>query len=160
MAATQSSNSSSAIESATRLHNLWFFIYVGVLVIAAALTYVVWRTGNNVQRAIQTEADARIAEAGAEGGRANERAGNLEVEAAQLRIRAAEAERQLLELKERTTPRIITDAQKSIIASAMAGLAVLPAARTRQSVAVFSTSTAFESAALAEGTGFFGPLRR
>ena len=121
MAAAQSSNSShqSGIDTAVATHNLLFWAYLFVLVAVVGFTYAVWRSGNKVQDAIRSDADARITEAKAEGARANERAGKLEREAAELREqaavqqeRAAKAEQELIEVKARVTPRHLTADQR------------------------------------------------
>jgi hypothetical protein len=42
---------------------LWLFAaYIGVLVLAAVFTWLVWHSGNKLQDAIRADAGARIAE--------------------------------------------------------------------------------------------------
>lgn len=50
-----------AIAAAQRLHNRIFAIYVGLLVLTVVGTYLVWKTGNDAQDAIQADAAQRIA---------------------------------------------------------------------------------------------------
>ena len=61
MAIQPSSSSASVIERAVNL-NFWLFVaYVGILVLAAVLTWLVWHSGNKVQSAIRVDAEAKIA---------------------------------------------------------------------------------------------------
>jgi hypothetical protein len=59
------SQPSSPIETAATAHTRLFFLYVGVLVVAAlataVLTVLVWRSGNKYTDAIRADAEARIA---------------------------------------------------------------------------------------------------
>lgn len=50
----------SAIESAITSNNRIFFVYVGVLVIGAILTVMLFNSGNRVQEAMKADADARL----------------------------------------------------------------------------------------------------
>jgi hypothetical protein len=53
----------SPIETATKQHTIIFWVYIGLLVLTAIFTFLVWWSGNKVQDAIRADADARIAEA-------------------------------------------------------------------------------------------------
>lgn len=66
--------------AANRFHTGVFIAYVVILVLAAGFQWWVWSTGNRLQDAIRANSDARIAEARAEGAKANERAEKLEQE--------------------------------------------------------------------------------
>lgn len=96
---------STEIAKASAQHERMFWLSISVILLAAiataAVTILVWRSGNRVQDAIRRE----TAQAQKDAALANERAGKLEVEAAQLRLKAAQAERELLELQLRTRPR-------------------------------------------------------
>jgi hypothetical protein len=88
MVAAQSLDSSSpSIERAVTVHNRIFVLYVVVLALAAALTYLVWRSGNAVRDAIRHDADVRIAEAGAAAASAYARMGEAELELQSLKKR-------------------------------------------------------------------------
>ena len=121
------------IDTATRQHNWLFAIYLVILLVAAALTYLVWRSGNRVQDLARKEADVRIAESNAEAKRAgesaaqaNERAellkhenlqirtalANVQTELANARRRQSEAEKETLRLRERIRPRNLEPAQR------------------------------------------------
>jgi F0F1-type ATP synthase membrane subunit b/b' len=91
--ATSTNNSSDDnIRAAQRAHNWTFGIYVVLLGLTVFGTYLVWKSGNKVQDAVQAEASARISEANRGASEANqkaatatqtaneahERAGNLE----------------------------------------------------------------------------------
>jgi hypothetical protein len=58
----------SAIDSETRRSNIVFLGYIAFLVVTALgvayLTYLTWDAGNRLQEAVQSNADARILEAG------------------------------------------------------------------------------------------------
>jgi hypothetical protein len=135
MAAQSSISSASAIDKAATLHVWIFGIYVGVLLLAAILSYLVWRSGNTLQDAIRLDAGARIseavtraaeahrrvadaekgaAEALARAAEANQRAATLELEAAIQREHAAKAEKELQDLRGRFTDwRTITPERES-----------------------------------------------
>jgi hypothetical protein len=75
---------------------------------------------------------------------------SAELRIAEQQERAAIAERQLLEVREKLRPRIISESQRFAIAAAMKSLALLPNTNQRQSVAVFPSSAVFEAANLAD----------
>ena len=52
--------SSSPVQVAARNHTVFFVVYVGVLVLGAILTVLVWRSGNKYQDAVNAEAATRI----------------------------------------------------------------------------------------------------
>jgi hypothetical protein len=68
------------ITEATRHHNWVFAAYIFAGFFLAVMTYLVARSGNKLQDVVRINADARIAEARAEGAKANERAEKLEKE--------------------------------------------------------------------------------
>ena len=118
-------------------------LIVSALLIAY-FTWFTWDSGNKVQDAIQGDATARIAEANSTALQADARSKQLEkdnltlqgqvaglqadastakttqqrveIELATQQERAANAEKGLLELKERLKPRLLTDAQRKIAA--------------------------------------------
>src|SRR5437660_6057143 len=63
MAIQPSSSSASAIERAANLHFWLFIAYIGVLVLAAVLTWLVWHSGNKLQDAVRADSEANIAAA-------------------------------------------------------------------------------------------------
>jgi cell division protein FtsB len=133
--AAQSSTDSgkSPLEMAIRSSNRIFAVYMFLIVLAAAFTYLVWRSGNNVQKAIQDDADARIQEAKSTAAQADARSKKLENDnltltgtvaglqrdAAKQQERAAIAERALLQLRESLIDRVITPAQHKILVEAL-----------------------------------------
>ena len=131
----------SAIDSAITFNNRIFWLYVGILVIGAVVTVLLFFSGNKVQEAIKADADARlklseeriavltveaekaregIAKGQADAAKAIERTGTLELETAKQRELAAKAERALLELKTRLAWRSLTREQEEKL---IAGLA-------------------------------------
>ncbi len=131
---------SPAIQAATTTHKRIFFGYVMLLLITVGATYLVWRSGNRVQQAIQAEANARIEEARNDAATAKEqtqrlendnltlssKVGTLQTEAANAKAaqqqveielakqqrRAATAERSLLQLRESLKARAISEQQR------------------------------------------------
>jgi mannitol-specific phosphotransferase system IIBC component len=99
---TTSPVSSSAIEVAGRNHRFWFFMYIAWIVVAAVVsaifTGMLWRAGNRQQ-------DSVIAET-------NERTQKLEGDVAVAKTKQAEAERTLLEIQQRFTPRTLIGEQR------------------------------------------------
>jgi hypothetical protein len=91
------STNDSAIKALTTRHNWYFAIYVVVLLLAAFLSWLVWKSGNELQELLRTDANTRV--------------GIVETELAKQQERAANAERELEEIKERTRPRGLTEAQ-------------------------------------------------
>jgi hypothetical protein len=85
MTTTAASNSSadlgkSAVERASQQNKWLFLAYMFCIVSAALLTYLLWKSGNNVQDAIVADANARIEEAKSTAATAIERAQKLENE--------------------------------------------------------------------------------
>lgn len=106
MVIAMSTIQSSPIDTATRQHNWLFAGYLLILLAAAVLTWLVWRSGNRVQDLARKEADARISESNAEAkragesaARANERAGIADERAARANERAATLEKQNIQLR-------------------------------------------------------------
>jgi hypothetical protein len=128
MATQASSSSASAIDKAAGVH-LWLFVaYVGVLLLAAVLTWLVWDSGNRLQNAIRADAEAKTASANAiaeiarrdaalanEGlAKSNEEIARLNAASASLSLKVeeesrkrAEAEKALLELQRRQGQRLL-----------------------------------------------------
>ncbi len=120
-----SSSPSEAVRIAAKNHTFWFKWYVGWIVIGALvsvfLTWMVWRSGNLLQDAAVADANKAAGDANKAAGDANERAGKLEASAieaksaqqkveidlAGAKAKQAEAERTLLEIQERFTPRTL-----------------------------------------------------
>jgi nitrogen fixation protein FixH len=99
-----------AIDAASRSNSRLFAVYIVVLIatalVLALFTFLTWRSGNNVQNAIVSDANARIEEAKQKAADANERAGNLEKsnlvlrgQVATLETNAAEANKNLAALQ-------------------------------------------------------------
>jgi hypothetical protein len=95
-----------AITKASSQNKAFFVVYMVLLLGAAVLTYLLWRSGNKVQDAIVADANARIgearqkaSEANAEAGRANQRAGELEYNNLTLRGQVATLENSVVESK-------------------------------------------------------------
>ncbi|MFZ0911770.1 MAG: hypothetical protein WBQ76_11380 [Candidatus Korobacteraceae bacterium] len=74
----------SGIEAATERHGRIFAAYIVALVVTALVvtlfTWLVWDSGNKVQDALQTEANARIGEANAKADQAKEQTAKIEKE--------------------------------------------------------------------------------
>ena len=102
----------SAIATAARRNTLYFVIYMGIVVSGAVLTYLVWRSGNELQEATRRDADVRIAEATAATTR-------LQVELSAQQEKTAQAERDLLEIQERLKPRTLSPGQRSQLRAAL-----------------------------------------
>jgi hypothetical protein len=68
----------SAIDRAATQNKWLFVVYVLLLLLTAAWTVILWKSGNRVQDELKRDADARFLEAKAEAARANERAESLE----------------------------------------------------------------------------------
>src|SRR4051812_27619114 len=79
--------SSSWIDIAARNQRLLFIVYVAFLLAAALFTVLVYRAGNAYQKAVQADADARIAEANQKAAEANERAAEAQKELAKIQAR-------------------------------------------------------------------------
>lgn len=119
MAAQSSNSSASAIERAANLHAWLFVAYLGVLVLAAVLTWLVWHSGNKLQDAIRVDSEASIAAARRDAALANEGLARSNEEIARLnehtaalsltieeeRRKRVEAEARLAELLKRLQPR-------------------------------------------------------
>lgn len=119
MTARVSSSSSSSIERAVALHEKLFIAYLVVLIVAAAVTvvftFLVWRSGNTVQDAIQTDARVKIAastalaesarkdaaEAIRDAAEANRGAAEAREETAKLALKVEEERRKRAEAEER-----------------------------------------------------------
>lgn len=157
MATIQSSN---PIEAATRRHTLLFTVYIAVLVFTALLiavmTWLVEKSGNNVQDAIQADADARIALAGKDAAQANKTAKQLdsdlttekgkvaglqkdaadakaaqqrvEIELSQQQEKTANAERELLHLRQAVQPRSLSEQQRKTLTDALLNIPKIPIA--------------------------------
>jgi hypothetical protein len=95
-----------AVERATTQQNRLFFIYFVLLLVVALFTWLVWKAGNRVQQALSDDATARIEEAKS----AQKR---LEIELSQQRQKTADAERALLELRQRMADRTIRPEQRA-----------------------------------------------
>jgi hypothetical protein len=111
MSTLQTSNPS-PIEAAAKAQLMWFVLYVLVLAGATVLTVVLSRATNRYQDLVRRDADARIAETKV----AQQR---VEVELAQQQERAAIAERSLLELRQKVTPRAVSAEQRKHLISAL-----------------------------------------
>jgi hypothetical protein len=92
---------------------------------------------------VKRRSDDQLSGAIRQAGEANERASQADK-------KAAEANLELAKLQTKLAPRHITFEQRSAISAKMSALAILPGASAKQSVAVFPTSPAYESAALAD----------
>ena len=82
----------SAIDRAATQNKWLFAVYVLLLLFSAALTVLLWKSGNRLQDEIKRDADARILEAKAEAAKANERAESLEHDNLTLRSKVATLE--------------------------------------------------------------------
>lgn len=82
----------SPIQSALRLHNRLFFVYMALILLVAAFTYLVWQSGNKLQGAVQSDALARIEEAKSVAAKADEHAKALEKDNWTLRSQVATLE--------------------------------------------------------------------
>jgi hypothetical protein len=80
MKATVSGNDvgKNPVEALAKQHNLVFAGYMALIVLGVIFTYWVWKSGNRVQEAIQTDANARIEEAKSAAATADERTKILE----------------------------------------------------------------------------------
>jgi hypothetical protein len=97
MAIQPSSSSASAIERAASLHFWLFIAYIGVLVLAAVLTWLVWHSGNKLQDAIRADSEANIAAARRDAALANEGLAKSNEEIERAKLSAAEAGRRAAE---------------------------------------------------------------
>jgi hypothetical protein len=123
MAIAMSTIQVSPIDAATRQHNWLFAGYLLILLAAAVLTWLVWRSGNRVQDLGRKEADARISESNAEAKRAgesaaqaNERAGIANEAAGRANERAEKLEGENLTLRGQvaTLETVAVDAKKEL----------------------------------------------
>lgn len=114
MAPSMNSSSQSAIESATRTNNIMFLAYIAVLILTALtvalFTYLTWRTGNAVQTAIVSDANARIEEAKKKAAEAEQHAGELEKSNLTLRGQVAG-----LETKAASAQKDVAALQKNVL---------------------------------------------
>ena len=106
-----------AIEAATRRNGRVFALNIIALLLTAVVvvvcTWLTWDSGNKVQDAIRADANVRIEEARSEAAKAIDHSNSLALELAKQQTRAAEAERQLLELRQQVEPRHLTEAQRN-----------------------------------------------
>lgn len=89
----------SAIQHATRQIRLLFFGYMISLVAGALFTYLLWKSGNDVQDAVTAEAKVEIATARDFAAQANKRSKELEESNLKLRERVATVEGTAAELQ-------------------------------------------------------------
>jgi hypothetical protein len=118
-ATTNQPSSGELIKAAQTRHNRIFGAYVLILVLTVLGTYLVWNSGNKVQEAIQADASARIEEA--KQGVEQLTNDNLTLSSqltvlqdatAKQQERAANAERSLLELRQRMADRTVSPKQR------------------------------------------------
>src|SRR6266481_1427347 len=89
----------SSIVSAIATHNRLFFVYMVLVVMVAVFTYLVWQSGNRVQGAIQSDADARIKEAQRGASEADAKAASAGDSAAKANEKAKQLENDNLKLR-------------------------------------------------------------
>src|SRR5690242_10298210 len=70
-AQSASDSSRNTLELATRQNNWIFGAYMLLLILVLICTYLLWKSGNNVQETIRRDANARIAQAGQRSDEAN-----------------------------------------------------------------------------------------
>ena len=109
------------IESAITSNNRIFWIYVGVLVVGAILTVMLFKSGNRVQEAIKADADARlksseerIAALTVEGDKAKERIAVLTVEAEKARAGITKGQADAARAIERTSMLELENAKQQL----------------------------------------------
>ena len=123
-----------------KVFNLYIVVLIVTAFVVAYFTWLVWDAGNKVQDAVQSDADARILEARNKAATletdlntekikllelqkdvANAQAAQqrVEIDLAKQREIAANAERSLLELRERIKPRKLTDEQSAEFVTAL-----------------------------------------
>ena len=138
MAIAMSSQSNpSEIATAAWIHTLWFWAYVGLLLLTAVATVLLWRAGNKYQDAIKGDAEARIEEAKTEAAKANEGLAKanadiarLTADSARLNLEVAKAQKETeqeriarLKIEEKVAPRRITKEQQETIAGKLKSFA-------------------------------------
>ena len=133
-------------ETASLVYDIanWGLI-LGLIIGVVATVFIVWM-GNVKEGYLRRD----LASAGTESANAHERAAKAEQAAAEAN-RIAEGERLArVKIEEKLAPRRFSNDQLRTIASNMSKWAKLPGTDIRQSAAVFSISSSFESASLAD----------
>jgi hypothetical protein len=108
------------IRAAQTRHNRIFGAYVLILVLTVIGTYLVWSSGNEVQDAVQAEANARIEEAKAVAAQANQRA--EEERLARVKIEERLAGRRISPEKHDELVAILKQTPGSIVISGLANV--------------------------------------
>lgn len=93
-------------------------------VVGAIFAVLLFNAGNAYQAAVKNEAEANIALANKEAAKASEATEKLKIEVAEAKQKQAEAERQLLELKERLRPRALNPHQKTKLLQKVKNLSI------------------------------------
>ena len=107
IAASTSQSSNDGIMASEKLHKGIFVAYIILLLITAAVTYLVWWSGKRVQDAIQSDADARI-------NSALGTVASLQTEAANAKAAQQRVELELAKQQERTAEAIRLAEQERI----------------------------------------------
>jgi hypothetical protein len=122
-------DASSQIDEAASAYSKFFWLYVGLLLLTALCTVLMYRAGAKLQEAVKADADARIGEAKGvaetaktDAAKANENAQAAKLETAKDSERAANLEKQaavarleLEQLKEATKPWLLSDDKRQAL---------------------------------------------
>jgi hypothetical protein len=113
--------SGSKIATLASRHAWFFYTSVGLALLTVFFSYIVWKSGNDLQDAQRRATELQVENAKAAAATANQNTEALKKENLELAIQLEQEQQQRLKLARRVGPRIITPEEKKFIVSVLRG---------------------------------------